>query len=78
MVETVLVRVYPDDLEKIRRFGDIHGWSFAQFCHRLAIALECGIDGLTEWDMKDLQKQYRFSDVIIVQDVRRIIGDPDE
>jgi len=75
--DLTVVKIRKGTLEIIRKFCNIHDWSFAQFCERLAITLTCGIDGLTEWEISELKKTYPYSDILICADVRNIIGFPE-
>jgi len=75
--DLTIVKIRKGTLEIIRRFGKIHGQSPAQFFDKLSTLLVLGIDELMNVDVEELRRLYPYSDVLVCQDVRNIIGFPE-
>ena len=66
------VRIRREALKVLKKYASIHHLSTPRFFDNLASLLVCGIDGLTEWEIADLRKQYRYSSLLIAQDMRKV------
>jgi len=66
-------RIHRETLKILRRYAAIHHLTAPRFFDNLASLLVCGIDGLTEWEIDDLRKQYHYSSLLVARDVRLIV-----
>ena len=67
------VRISREALKVLKKYSAIHHLSTPRFLDNLASLLVCGIDGLTEWEIDDLRKQYRYSSLMIARDMRMVM-----
>lgn len=56
----------------IRKYTSIHEMNATQFFDKLATLMTVGIDSLMSLDLEDLRKLYSYSDILIIQDSRKI------
>lgn len=68
------MRVRRDTLTILKRYASIHHLSAPRFLDNLASLLVCGIDNLdnTELTVDDLRKLYRYSSLMVAQDMRKV------
>jgi len=64
------VRIDRFALETVRRFAEIHGWSFNGIIEQLAKAMRDGITELLTDDIRQLRDLYAYSEVAVIPDVR--------